>query len=40
MPPTLVHDAFAATASVRGLAAMFEVSELAMGFRLDNLGLR
>ena len=40
MPPTLVHDTFAATSSVRELADLFEVSELAMGFRLNTLGLR
>lgn len=40
MPRPLVSKAYAKTPDPRQLAARFEVSELAMGYRLVNLGLR
>jgi Zn-dependent peptidase ImmA (M78 family)/transcriptional regulator with XRE-family HTH domain len=40
MPTTLVHDAFERTPSISDLAELFEVSEIAMGYRLANLHLR
>ena len=40
MPTALVEDAFARTPSASALAARFDVSELAMSYRLQNLGLR
>lgn len=40
MPTTLVHEAFEHTESVWNLAQLFEVSEIAMGYRLANLHLR
>jgi len=39
MPVTLVTHAYKHTPSVAALAKKFNVSELAMGFRLDTLGL-
>ena len=39
MPGTMLKRAFGKTPGVAGLATTFEVSELAMGFRLRNLGL-
>lgn len=40
MPTAVVYDSFSRTDSVAQLARQFEVSELAMGYRLANLGLR
>lgn len=40
MPATLVRTDFASTPSARGLAHRFDVSPLAMSYRLVNLGLR
>lgn len=40
MPATMVHAAVGKTTRVAELASMFEVSEQAMGFRLNSLGLR
>jgi Zn-dependent peptidase ImmA (M78 family)/DNA-binding XRE family transcriptional regulator len=40
MPTQLVHAAFQSHPSAPDLASDFEVSELAMGYRLVNLGLR
>jgi len=40
MPATLVRMRFAVTPSARALAGQFDVSRLAMGYRLVNLGLR
>jgi transcriptional regulator with XRE-family HTH domain len=40
MPTILVHDAFERDESVQDLAQLFEVSEIAMGYRLANLHLR
>ena len=40
MPAQLVHTAFEGSQSATELAVEFEVSELAMGYRLVNLGLR
>ena len=40
MPTQLVEDAFSSTPSAPALAARFDVSELAMSYRLQNLGLR
>lgn len=40
MPARLVHEAFADNQSTRLLATRLNVSELAMGYRLANLGLR
>jgi len=40
MPTGLVHQAYEQEESTPRLARMFEVSELAMGYRLLNLGLR
>ena len=40
MPAVLVHEAFTRTTSVAELAREFDVSQLAMGYRLANLGLR
>ncbi len=39
MPRRMVGDAFKRRSSVRNLARLFEVSELAMGFRLESLGM-
>ncbi len=39
MPQRMVNDAFKKRPSVQGLARIFNVSELAMGFRLASLGL-
>jgi Zn-dependent peptidase ImmA (M78 family)/DNA-binding XRE family transcriptional regulator len=40
MPRRLISQAFKKTQDPAALAGMFEVSELAMGYRLVNLGLR
>jgi Zn-dependent peptidase ImmA (M78 family)/DNA-binding XRE family transcriptional regulator len=40
MPQNMVSDAFKKRLSVRALARLFNVSELAMGFRLESLGLK
>lgn len=40
MPSTLVHEAYAEDDSTTQLAHRFKVSELAMGYRLIELGLR
>jgi len=40
MPSDFVRPAFEKSPSVSALAPTFEVSELAMGYRLLNLGLR
>jgi Zn-dependent peptidase ImmA (M78 family) len=40
MPSALVHEAYAENDSTTQLAQRFEVSELAMGYRLIDLGLR
>jgi Zn-dependent peptidase ImmA (M78 family) len=40
MPPSLVHDEHAKNPDTYALANHFKVSELAMGYRLVNLGLR
>jgi Zn-dependent peptidase ImmA (M78 family)/transcriptional regulator with XRE-family HTH domain len=40
MPTTLVHEAFGNTQAVWDLAKLFQVSEIAMGYRLANLHLR
>lgn len=40
MPASLVRQVFSKTPSVPALAKTFAVSELAMGFRLENLGLK
>jgi Zn-dependent peptidase ImmA (M78 family) len=40
MPTTLVHEAFERSESISDLAQLFEVSEIAMGYRLANLHLR
>ena len=40
MPTRLVEEAFGQTPSAPALAARFDVSELAMSYRLQNLGLR
>jgi Zn-dependent peptidase ImmA (M78 family)/transcriptional regulator with XRE-family HTH domain len=39
MPQRMVNDAFKSSPSVRRLARLFNVSELAMGFRVASLGL-
>ncbi len=39
MPQRMVNDAFKRRASIRTLARLFNLSELAMGFRLASLGL-
>lgn len=40
MPRRLLAGAFEANSSTSALASMFEVSDIAMGYRLVNLGLR
>lgn len=40
MPPAIVHDEHANNPDTLALANRFKVSELAMGYRLVNLGLR
>ena len=40
MPRRLLASAFHANSSTSALASMFEVSDIAMGYRLINLGLR
>ncbi len=40
MPRGLLAGAFEANSSTSALASMFEVSDIAMGYRLVNLGLR